>query len=195
MKKELFYIFLFILCLLYGNTIRANEEEVFVNDHNSNELKSNEMLSEEKNNIYFDFGDSFTSSNNIVDIKLIDDYSIIPFITINGNIGAEILSSSYNLNEFRISLPENDGYLEINLKFENEIVTRNIYSSKRNGQYGVSSLSLYSAWGLVGNIPGQECMDNDRIDAPFVPTPEFESGREPHNRIIANGNVYGYLRW
>ena len=182
-------IALFILLILNIFSFSDNKKEELKIESYNVQNKIND------NSVYFDFDGSMTSNTNIVDISIIDDYNTIPVITTDGNIGFELIASDYNKNEIRLTLPNVDGYLEITLLFGEISITRNIYSSTKNNVYAISYLSLYSAWELVGNIPGQAYMDNDEIDATYVETPDFTSDRNPNDRVIANGSVYGYLRW
>jgi len=182
-------IALFILLILNIFSFSDNKKEELKIESYNVQNKIND------NSVYFDFDGSMTSNTNIVDISIIDDYNTIPVITTDGNIGFELIASDYNKNEIRLTLPNVDGYLEITLLFGEISITRNIYSSTKNNLYAISYLSLYSAWELVGNIPGQEYMDNDSIEATFVETPEFSVERENNNRVIAEGSVFGYLRW
>ena len=154
-----------------------------------------ELVDNSENSVYFDFGSELVSDTNIIDIKIIDDFNVVPTINTTGNIEIDILSTNYNLNYLRIYLPDSDGYLQIYFEFGDKHMIKEIYSSKGEDKYAISSLPLYSAWSLVGNLPYQEYMDNDEIDAIYVETPDFTSDREQNDRVIANGSVYGYLRW
>ncbi len=148
--------------------------------------------------ISFDFGDEIVTDKNVFYCKIIDDFDEMPSITHSGNIGLEIISSKLNNHYVKLTLPEEDGQIEINFVLNEESARGLLFSSKgKNDQYAVSSLSLYSAWGLVGNIPGQEYMDNDTIEAEDRgPTPEFNEDKSGGpQRAIAGGRVYGYLKW
>ena len=152
----------------------------------------------EVHNISFSFGDEIITDKNVFYCTIIDDFAEIPLITHSGNIGLEVISSELNNYYVKLSLPEEDGQIEINFTLNEESARGLLFSSKgENNQYAISSLSLYSAWGLVGNIPGQEYMDNDTIDAEDKgPTPEFgEVSSGGPQRVIAGGRVYGYLKW
>ena len=177
-----------VLISFSNNTKDSNDVVNLNNNSLSIETISN-------HNVKFNFDEDFITENNVVSIKIIDDYNIIPTITINGNIGCQLLSSNFNENEIELTFPNSDGTLEINLLFDNETIIRHIYSSERDGKYGISALSMYQAKYLVGNLPNQEYMDNDEIEAIYVETPDFSNDREQNNRVIANGSVFGYLRW
>lgn len=148
-------------------------------------------------NISFSFGDETIINHNVYYCTIIDDFTEIPSITYTGNIGLEIISSELNNHYVRLTLPEEDGQIDIRFTLGEACTKGLIYSSKgENNQYAISSTSLYCAWRLVGNIPGQEYMDNDEINAEDKgPTPDNIDSSKVQQRATSGIRVYGYLKW
>ena len=189
-KKLIVSFSMFVLSFLFIGSLFIEAESIEVDA--SNKSESLDISNGNDHNVYFDCDSVFETNKNKINIRLIDDYKIIPNISGNGNISFSIISSDYCLNEFELLLPQEDGKLELILQFGDELVRKNVFSSYKDGVYGVSISSLYSARQLVGNLPNQEYMDNDSRGGEFVLTPESDSLREPNNR---GGKVCGYLRW
>ncbi len=88
--------------------------------------------------------------------------------------------------------------MNFSAKFTNGASSSNtlFYSKNDLNQIGLSTLSLDSAKYLVGNLEGQAYMDNDLTEAEDRGiTPDFDENKNGPNRVIANGRVYGYLKW
>lgn len=193
-KKSIITLFVFVISFLFIGSVFISAQII---DENNNDDKSLEVSDEDKHNVYFDCEPVFESSKNMVNIKLIDDYKFIPTIIGNGNITYNIISSDYCINEFELLLPQEDGKLELMLYFGDKTVRKNIFSSYRNGIYGVSIASLYYAQDLVGNLPYQEYMDNDitKGEEMFIPTPDNISGRDNEQNNRDYPPISGTLRW
>ncbi len=190
-KKVLFILFLSFLLIIFLFNFNNNENS----KTESVSLNSSEVSVETDHEVYFDCEAVFDSEKNKINIRIIDDYNVIPSISGNGNIGFNIIMSDYCLNELELLLPQIDGELELLLSFGDEIVRRTVYSSYRNGVYGISTLSLYSAKQIVGNLHNQEYMDNDINEGIYVPTPDDVSYKDFQYGNRGSGNVSGTLRW
>ena len=193
-KKSYLILFALTLSFLFiVNLVTKAETFELEIDNESETLNVSEVKNEHK--VYFDCDSIFESSKNKVNLKLVDDYNIIPDISGNGNILFNVVKSDYCINEFEIILPQLDGELELSLSFGDDIVRKNIYSSYKNGIYGVSILSLYSAKQIVGNLPNQEYMDNDENEGTYIPTPDNISSRDVESGNRGGGQITGTLRW
>lgn len=150
-----------------------------------------------KEKIDFSFGDGmivddsfeFTVTTNIVDIK---------DISTDGDIDFEIVSIAGSCCTINAYLPEDDGQATITFYDGKSSYTRTLFSSMNDeGEYAISSLSLYSAWKLLNKLPLQEHMDGDLIessDQGQTPEEENNSNAAAH-RVIASGKVFGTLLW
>jgi len=148
--------------------------------------------------ITFDFGENAVSNNNTFFGNINYDFEAVPLIHFEGNISLDIISSDISGCYVKFTLPNEDGKTEISFSLEEETIKRSVYSSKsEDNKYAISSLSLYSAWELVGNIPGQKYMDNDVDNASYIGvTPESEDmDTNKPQKISFSGRVYGYLKW
>lgn len=147
----------------------------------------------------FDFGELTVSQNNVFRCSIL--YNKIPDLdsSFEGNI--QIISKSCFQEKCNLvlSLPMIDGELRINCFSNDEHYNLNLYSSlSDDGQYYLSTLSMYSAQFNAGNIDNQELFDNDNVFANDLgPTPDFDDSGRINNwtRDIASGRVYGYLKW
>ena len=193
-KKSYLILFALTLSFLFivNFVVKAENFELDIDDE-SESLD----ISKEKNehDVYFDCDSIFESSKNKVNLKLVDDYNIIPDISGNGNILFNVTKTDYYINEFELILPQEDGKLELCLYFGDELVRKNVFSSYRDGVYGISTISLYSAKQIVGNLPNQEYMDNDENEGIYVHTPENVSSRDIESGNRGSGQITGTLRW
>ena len=127
-KKSYLILFALTLSFLFivNFLVKAENFELDI-DNESESLDISKVKNE--HNVYFDCDSIFESSKNKVNLKLVDDYNIIPDISGNGNILFNVVKSDYCTSEFEIILPQLDGELELSLSFADDIVRRNIYSS------------------------------------------------------------------
>lgn len=127
---------MFVLSFLFIGSLFIEAESIEVDV--SNKSESLDISNGNDHNVYFDCDSVFETNKNKINIRLIDDYKIIPEVSGNGNISFDIINSDYCLNEFELLLPQEDGKLELILYFGDELVRKNVFSSYKDGVYGVS---------------------------------------------------------
>lgn len=192
---------LFVMSLILTLGCLSNQYTLNIDNNISlNQIQKYNYCVQEKetHNITFDFGDEVVTNQKTFYCTISDDFIGRPSIEYTGNIGLEIVSSELNNHYVKLTLPEENGKIDINFTYNGEYARGLLYSTKgENNQYAISSSSLYSAWKLVGNIPGQEYMDNDTIESEDIgPTPEDNNDLSVESQRAASGlRVYGYLKW
>ena len=192
-KKLIVSFFMFVLSFLFIGSLFIEAESIEVDVSNKSEPL--DISNGNDHNVYFDCDSVFETNKSKINIRLIDDYKIIPEVSGNGNISFDIINSDYCLNEFELLLPQEDGKLELILYFGDELVRKIVYSSYKDGNYGVSTSSLYSAKKIIGNLLNQEYMDNDVNEGIYIPTPENVSSRDVELGNRGCGQITGTLRW
>lgn len=195
MNKILTFIALSVL-LFKGNSPFTNPTYSKQQDKAINVSNCVEIL-EETADISFDFNDRTISSTQLFEFTATTSYNSQPIMETSGNI---ILVNSVfqgGTYYFKCQLPEGDGYLRFSFDDGNLKTVKTLYSVKgEHGEYALSCLSKYDALLLLHEVPGQEYMDNDTIDADNRgATADFSNSSTGPNRVIAGGRVYGYLKW
>ena len=153
--------------------------------------------------IIYDFGSKTVVKNKDCTFRAIyqgdDKLACLEAYEYDGDIGW-----SYKVNEdescdVSLHLPNYDSSLTlVFVDVGGSKAFSTIYlSAGDNGLYGISTLSMMDAQYLVGNVEGQDCMDNDALESDDRgPTPEGDENTENGPRkVIASGRVNGYLKW
>jgi hypothetical protein len=158
---KLFIGFLLVLSVFVFNTNREIEDNFNVRND------STILCENDKHNVYFDFGNTITITSNFIDIKIIDDYNIIPKITTDGNIGYELLSSNINQNATTIGKYEDIwhiyGWSNYTLnsyvtQYESMVVT---WTPNSSGNYIISLESEFDNFLYIINpISSNELINN-----------------------------------
>lgn len=139
-----FHIFLTLFISFLSFFVKSNSDLSLVKKINNKCLEKSLLSSH--NDVYLSFDDEIFINDNIFDFNLYNGYNSIPTITFNGNIRATVTSSIIGCDEIEVVLPNDYGYLEITISFDNSVqFVKEIYSLKINyDEYGISSNSLSS---------------------------------------------------
>ena len=184
------------LFLLSPSLLQPNNKTTIKGTEQVTKLSNSDSQANQEEFI-FDFGESAVSENGLFECKLIYNLGKSINLRFRGNI--EVLKEKHDINQcvMVLSLPREQGQLDISIVHNGGRRVISVYSSlSSDGFYHVSSLSQYAADFAAGNIENQEYFDNNTIDSVDIgPTPDFESGGPVIHRAIGSGRVYGYLRW
>lgn len=152
---------------------------------------------DEEGIIEYDFGTKTTTYNS--EFHFIASYSgkfnPVSFL-IQTNLNFNFESIDDYTYEVYITLPNYDSSFEVRFvdDEDNEKIDTVYSTMNKEGLYGISTLSLYSAQYLVGNVEGQEYMDHDTIKSEKSDENQSENINGPH-KVIAGGKIDGNLRW
>lgn len=182
---------------IYEN-ISIEEDKDVINARNC--YKQDESNGEAKrNDITFDFGVEDIRSGDSANFQIYSDSNdMIETLTLDYFGSYKITNLSKNRFNINLIFDDEEGQVNFSAKFTNGASSSNtlFYSKNDLNQIGLSTLSLDSAKYLVGNLEGQAYMDNDLTEAEDRGiTPDFDENKNGPNRVIANGRVYGYLKW
>ena len=184
--------------LIINKNIPIEENENVINSRKC--YKQDESNDETKrNNLSFDFGVEDIRSGDSANFQIYSDSNdMIETLTLDYFGSYKITNLSKNIFNINLIFDDKQGQVNFSAKFTNGASSSNtlFYSKNDLNQIGLSTLSLDSAKYLVGNLEGQAYMDNDLTEAEDRGiTPDFDENKNGPNRVIANGRVYGYLKW